>query len=109
MPILDDERLMPPPETSVSQTTSSHWTICFWQQARKIVIFVVGTNVVLLGLAGLLLPVLPGWVLIFAGLVILATEFAWARWILKLAQQRATDLMAAAKRQVSAEPPDPRG
>lgn len=107
MPTVEQERLMPLPQTSVSPP--SHWTFWFWQQARKIVIFVVGSTVVLLGLAGLLLPVLPGWVLIFAGLVILATEFAWAKWMLTMAKQRASDLMVAAKRQVSAEPPDPRG
>lgn len=113
MPILEYERLAPSPETSASQTaTPSHWTLWFWQQARKIVIFVVGSTVLLLGLAGLLIPVLPGWVLIFAGLVILATEFAWARWMLRMAKQRASDLVTVAKRQVSKNPdpsPDSRG
>ena len=48
----------------------------------RIVVFVVGVTVLLVGLAGLLLPILPGWLLIIAGLAILATEYVWARRLL---------------------------
>jgi uncharacterized protein (TIGR02611 family) len=101
MSVLEQETITKCEPASPRTVLPSNWALWFWQQARKIVIFVVGTTVVLLGLAGLLLPVLPGWVLIFAGLVILATEFAWAKWILTMAKQRAADLMVAAKRQVT--------
>lgn len=47
-----------------------------------------GTVVVLVGVAGLVLPVLPGWALIFAGLAILAGEFVWARRLLDSAKRR---------------------
>jgi hypothetical protein len=33
----------------------------------------------LVGLAGLLLPIIPGWALIFVGLFLLAEDFHWAR------------------------------
>lgn len=77
----------------------------FWRQARKIVVLVVGVSVVLIGLAGLLLPVLPGWALIFVGLFILGSEFAWARWVLKTAKVRCGHLVDAAKQQWSATEP----
>jgi hypothetical protein len=59
----------------------------FWSQARKIVVAVIGTTVLLAGLAMLLLPG-PGWAAIFAGLAILASEFVWARWVLKHARAK---------------------
>jgi uncharacterized protein (TIGR02611 family) len=57
----------------------------FWLHVRRVIVFVIGTTVILIGVALLVLPG-PGWVTIFGGLAILATEFAWARWILKRAQ-----------------------
>lgn len=59
----------------------------FWSRARKIVVAVIGTTVLLAGLAMLLLPG-PGWAAIFAGLAILASEFVWARWVLKHARAK---------------------
>jgi uncharacterized protein (TIGR02611 family) len=53
-----------------------------------------GTVLVLAGIIGLLLPVVPGWLLIIAGLAILATEFVWARRLLDTAKARAYDLKA---------------
>lgn len=68
------------------------WRLFFWRQARKIVIAVMGGTVVLAGIAMLALPG-PGWVTIFAGLGILATEFAWARWVMKVAKERLAKVM----------------
>lgn len=49
--------------------------------ARRVMIFVVGTTVLLLGIAMLVLPG-PGLLVIPTGLAILAAEFAWARkWL----------------------------
>jgi uncharacterized protein YqgC (DUF456 family) len=42
----------------------------------------VGGTLVLLGLTGLVLPVIPGIPLLIAGLAILATEFTWAEVLL---------------------------
>jgi hypothetical protein len=49
----------------------------------------IGFALVLLGLAGLVLPVLPGWVFIIAGFAVLAREYAWARSALEFARRQA--------------------
>jgi hypothetical protein len=67
------------------------WAIWFWAQARKIIVAVIGMTVILAGVAMLVLPG-PGWLTIFGGLAILATEFAWAKWMLKHAKERVTQL-----------------
>ena len=41
------------------------------------------------GLAGLLLPVLPGWVLIVAGFAVLSREYSWAHSGLAFAKRQA--------------------
>ena len=56
---------------------------------RRIGVTIAGVAVLLVGLAGLLLPVLPGWLLIFVGLGILATEYVWAQRLLRLAKEKA--------------------
>lgn len=52
-----------------------------WPIARKIVVAVIGGTIVLFGIALLFLPG-PGSVVIPIGLLIMASEFAWARWLL---------------------------
>ncbi len=49
---------------------------------------IFGAVLLLLGVAGLALPFLPGWVLIFAGLAVLAGEFVWARRLLDGVRER---------------------
>ncbi len=39
----------------------------------------VGAALIAIGLAGIVLPILPGWALIIAGLLVLAREFPRAR------------------------------
>jgi uncharacterized protein (TIGR02611 family) len=51
----------------------------------KLAVGVVGVAVVLVGVVLLPLPG-PGWVVILAGLAILALEFRWARWLLHVAR-----------------------
>jgi hypothetical protein len=57
------------------------------RNAKRVVVTIVGGLVLLVGLAGLLLPVPPGWALIVVGLGILATEYVWARRLLLKAKQ----------------------
>jgi uncharacterized protein (TIGR02611 family) len=45
---------------------------------RKPLVFMLGSLVIIVGLIGFALPILPGWPLFFAGFAILATEFAFA-------------------------------
>lgn len=55
---------------------------------RKAAVLVAGTLVVLVGVALLVLPG-PGWLVIFAGLGLLATEFPWAATLLLRARAAA--------------------
>jgi tellurite resistance protein TerC len=57
-----------------------------YRQARRIVVLVLGTSVLLVGIAMIVLPG-PAVVVIPIGLGILAIEFAWARrWLQKIRQ-----------------------
>lgn len=67
-----------------------------YRQARRIAILVVGTTVVLVGVAMLVLPG-PAFVVIPLGLAILSIEFAWARRWLK----HMRDMAVAAQRRVT--------
>ena len=60
-----------------------------YRTARRIVIAIIGTTVVLLGVAMLVLPG-PGWAAIFLGLAVLATEYVWAQRLLNKAKEKAT-------------------
>ena len=55
----------------------------------RIALVMLGTVLVLSGVIGLLLPIVPGWLLIIPGLAILATEFVWARRLLDTAKEKA--------------------
>ena len=63
--------------------------------ARRLIVAVVGGTLVLCGLALLVLPG-PALLVVPLGLVILASEFAWARRLLRTVRDR-----------VSQSPPDP--
>ena len=58
------------------------------KQARRIAVFIVGSSVMLFGIAPLVLPG-PAVVVIPVGLAILATEFAWARRWLRIIRESA--------------------
>jgi uncharacterized protein (TIGR02611 family) len=53
----------------------------------RVVVGVVGAAVVVLGFVLIPLPG-PGWLIVFAGLAILATEFAWAERLLRYARHK---------------------
>lgn len=61
-----------------------------YRMARRIVIAVVGSTVLLLGIIMLATPG-PGLVAIAAGLGILAIEFTWARLWLKRVRRRISE------------------
>ena len=56
---------------------------------KRIFVTIAGVIVLLVGIAGLVLPILPGWALIFVGLGILATEYVWAQRLLRIAKEKA--------------------
>jgi hypothetical protein len=55
------------------------------QTLRRIIAGVIGGTILLVGIALIVLPG-PAFVVIPLGLVILGTEFAWARWLLRRAK-----------------------
>jgi uncharacterized protein (TIGR02611 family) len=57
---------------------------------KRLIITIAGIVLLVLGLAGIVLPFLPGWLLIFAGLAVLSTEYVWAERLLKRAKKTAT-------------------
>jgi hypothetical protein len=59
---------------------------------RRAAITLIGFVLVTLGLAGLLLPVLPGWLLIIAGFAVLSREYAWAHSGLTYARKHAAQI-----------------
>ena len=67
-----------------------------YQVARKVAVAVVGGSVVLVGAIMLVTPG-PAFVVIPAGLAILATEFAWAKWFLDRARKQAMDAVRAVR------------
>jgi ADP-ribose pyrophosphatase len=69
----------------------SHFVVWLWIQARRIVIFVIGSTVVLIGIAMIVLPG-PAFIVIPLGLAILATEFLWAKKWLAYAQDHLKNL-----------------
>lgn len=56
---------------------------------RRAALTVVGFALVCLGLAGLVLPVLPGWILIIGGFAVLSREYSWAHSGLTIARRHA--------------------
>ena len=59
------------------------------RSTRRAACTLVGFTLVAIGLAGLILPVLPGWVLIIGGFAVLSREYAWAHSGLTFARRHA--------------------
>lgn len=83
-----------------SSSPVRHWlplplAIWFWGHVRRVLIMIFGCTLLLLGLIMLVTPG-PGIVTLLGGLGVLATEFAWARWMLKIGRSRWEQLIALA-------------
>jgi len=76
-------------------------------RGKRIAVTIAGFAVLLVGLAGLVLPVLPGWILIFVGLGILATEYVWAQRLLNTAKEKANQAKDAVMRKNKKQDGDP--
>ena len=57
---------------------------------KRILLTIAGLVVLLAGIALLVLPG-PGWLVIFVGLSILATEYVWAQRLLRIAKEKANN------------------
>ncbi len=71
------------------------FVVWLWIQARRIVVFVIGSTVLLIGIAMVVLPG-PAVIVIPLGLAILATEFVWAKDWLRYARRHLDHLAARA-------------
>ncbi|OGW47154.1 MAG: hypothetical protein A2Y66_03410 [Nitrospirae bacterium RBG_13_41_22] len=58
-----------------------------FNKIKRLIIGVIGFTILLIGIVLIILPG-PAFLVIPAGLVILATEFAWARRLLKKVKQQ---------------------
>jgi uncharacterized membrane protein YbaN (DUF454 family) len=52
---------------------------------KRVVVLIVGWSFIVLGIAGLFLPVLQGILFLLIGLIILSSEYVWAQKLLKRA------------------------
>jgi uncharacterized protein (TIGR02611 family) len=64
------------------------------RSGKRVAVTIAGFAVLLAGIALLVLPG-PGWLLIFIGLTILATEYVWAQRLLNAAKRKAEQAKAA--------------
>lgn len=76
-------------ETKAPESTTSINAVL--KHVRKVIVFVIGMSVLLIGIAMIVLPG-PATVVVPVGLAILATEFVWARRWLNYVKQRARDV-----------------
>jgi hypothetical protein len=65
---------------------------------RRAAITLIGFTLVVVGLAGLLLPILPGWGLIIGGFIVLSREYSWADSALGFCRRHAARSGAFARR-----------
>jgi hypothetical protein len=72
------------------------------RNGKRIGITIAGFTVIVAGLVLLVLPG-PGWLLIFAGLAILSTEYLWARRLLEKARAKAEQAKDAVLRKKPAK------
>lgn len=68
------------------------------RHAKRLLIGLAGGLVLLIGLVLIPYPG-PGWLIVFAGLAILATEFAWAQQVLETLKEKYEAWQAWLKRQ----------
>jgi tellurite resistance protein TerC len=73
--------------------------------ARRLIVAVVGGTVVAVGVAMLVLPG-PALIVIPAGLALLATEFVWARRLLKRVKDKAAAIVPLSGTRPPTDGPD---
>jgi uncharacterized membrane protein YbaN (DUF454 family) len=59
---------------------------------RRILRLATGIGLVLLGIVGLILPIMPGWIFLIPGLIILSDFFPPLKRVLEWAKRKAVDL-----------------
>jgi len=59
---------------------------------RRILRLATGIGLVILGIAGLILPIMPGWVFLIPGLIILSDFFPPVKRVLEWAKRKALEV-----------------
>ena len=75
-------------ELGVRVLTEAEWLRDGGYRVSRLVALVAGYTFLAIGIAGLVLPVLPGWAFIAPGLIILSRHAPWARRVLDWARDR---------------------
>ena len=75
-------------EVMILKDRLPRWLSSLPSGVRRLIVFVIGSIVLIAGLLMLVLPG-PGILVIIVGLAILATEFVWAERLLIRARERA--------------------
>ena len=81
--------MMGSPDQEAGRGITASFAISPLRFARKVAVAVIGTTVLAFGIALIVLPG-PAFIVIPIGLAILATEFLWARRLLRRVRQGAT-------------------
>ncbi len=68
------------------------------RSGRRLGVTIAGGTLVLLGIVGIIAPVIPGPLLIIAGLAVLGTEYAWAKRALESTKRRAKQVANSVRR-----------
>ena len=89
-------------EVMILKDRFGRWFSALPSAMRRIIVFLIGSTVLLAGVLMLVLPG-PGILVIIVGLAILATEFVWAERLLI----RARDRMARVARKLRKPKNDP--
>jgi tellurite resistance protein TerC len=79
------------------QFSIKRWNLDTVKVVKRVIATVIGATVLLIGIALIVLPG-PAFVVIPAGLAILATEYAWARRWLKKVGRVASDVVSGRER-----------
>jgi tellurite resistance protein TerC len=79
------------PQSKEDSSLPSKTVVWMWRHARRVIIFIIGSTVLLIGVAMIVLPG-PAFIVIPLGLTILATEFVWARRWLDYAKRQIKSL-----------------
>ena len=58
------------------------------RRAKRVVVLIVGWGFIVLGVAGLFLPILQGILFLLIGLFILSSEYVWAHHLLRRLKEK---------------------
>jgi len=73
------------------------------RKLRRVTTLIAGWASILLGIAGIFLPILPGFAFLFVGLGLLSSEYRWAHTMLKRIKERFAGQGRQGCRQLSSE------